>query len=192
MTEIQKKIALVAGAVALLGGTFLAGRYTVPIKVVERIVEKQVIVEKVSETKLMELVEQNREFRNQLTEIKKSIHRETRTIKHPNGLVETTKVEDINVSKVVKEQEIKYVDRENKVVETKYVDRTVEVEKQVVKTVEAKRPDWRAGVLVGVNLTDMTKPVYGGMLERRIVGPLSVVGTGFSNGTATVGISLEF
>lgn len=192
----KKVAAVAAGSLLLLAGAFSAGRFLTPAKVVERVVTETRTVEKliVDEESIRELKEQNREFREQLSEMKKAIHRETRTTKYADGREETIKVEDINVSKVVTEQTVKYVDREVKTTETRYVDRTVDVHHTIekTKTVEAAKPDWRVGAVVGVNLSDITKPVYGGLVERRIIGPVSVVGMGLSNGTASIGVTMEF
>jgi hypothetical protein len=61
-------------------------------------------------------------------------------------------------------------------------------------TQERERPNWKVSALVGFDLATRS-PVYGGKIERRILGPLSlgVWGT-TSGGLPTVGISatLEF
>lgn len=190
-------------ALLALAAAFSAGRFLSPEKVVEKVVEVERVVEVVKESELEavveELVEEVRTLKSQLTDVKKSIHRETRTVQHPSGMVETVKVEDINVSKVVKEQEIKYVDREVKTVEIRYVDRVVE--KEVEKVVEKKklvtsRPDWRVSPMVGFNSTGegwvKGNLTYGGMVERRIIGGVSVGAWGLTSGQVGIGLSLEF
>ena len=192
---MRKEVLYGLGALLAVVAAFSAGRFFSPEKVVEKVVEVERVVEVIDERKLQILTEEVRNLKTQLTDVKKSIHRETRIVEHPSGLVETVKVEDINVSKVVKEQEIQYVDRETKIVEVRYVDRVEEkvVEKEKVVTL---RPDWRVTPMVGLNTTGAGwlpgKVTYGAMLERRIHGGVSVGAWGLSSGQVGVGLSLEF
>lgn len=209
--EVKKYVMWGGSLLGALVVAFSVGRYTAKpeqvvtttyIKGEER--EKVVVVEKIDETKLRELVVQVASLTTQLKDVKKSIHREERTVTHPSGIVETTKVEDINVSKVVKEQAIQYVDRVEKVVETKYVDRVVEVEKEKIVTkeqrVEVGHPQWRVSPLIGVNVRDLrvvqglsTGPlVYGAEVERRILGPFSAGAWLLSSGQGGIKASIEF
>lgn len=200
---MKKRVLYSVGVLLALAAAFGVGRFLSPEKVVEKVVEVERAVEVVRESELEavveELAEEIRTLKSQLTDVKKSIHRETRTVQHPSGMVETVKVEDINVSKVVKEQEIKYVDREVKTVEVHYVDRVVE--KEVEKLVEKERlvtsrPDWRVSPMVGVSSTSdgwvKGNVTYGGMVERRIIGGVSIGVWGLTSGQAGVGVSFEF
>lgn len=147
------------------------------LKVVE--VEKQVIV----------VQEQVKIERIYLKDEKQRIRREEHTFVHPNGLVETKKTEDINIDSVVREQDVKFVDREVKTEVVKYVDR--EVEKLVVT--EKSLPDWRVTPMVGVNISNgFGQLVYGGEVQRRILGPVSVGAWGLSSGLVGVSASWEF
>jgi hypothetical protein len=181
MTVKQIGIAALA-ALALFGGGYGLARYLTPNKVVTIDTTKEMEeLKKLSQT-LTEVVEQNKDFRTQISELKKSIHRETHTLQRPDGNVETTKVEDINVSQVVKEQEVKFVDREVKTTEIHYVDRVETKEVVKEKIVEGRKPDWALTALVGTSAPtklDLTPPylnplVVGGVAERRILGPVFV------------------
>lgn len=194
-------------ALVLFWAAFLFGRYTVPTRVEivekEKIVEK--VVEKIDEKKLSELVEQNKQFREQLTELKKSIHRVRWEKTNADGSKEKTETLDINVSKVVKEQEIKFVDREVKVTETKIVDRVVDriVEVEKLKVVTAEKAQWHAAALLGIGPTisvGATAPyidplLVGARVERRIAGPFFVGGwvtTPIQRVAPTGGLSVGF
>lgn len=72
--------------------------------------------------------------------------------------------------------------------------REVEVERQIRVEV---RHDWRVSALAGADLrtVSMTAPpawVLGGLVERRIVGPISLGAWGLSSGAAGLSLSLEF
>lgn len=191
---LQNRIVqLVLVGVSLLVVGFFAGKYSTPEKVVEKVriekveVEKQVVVaqEKVRIEKVY------------IKDYTKHVHREETEVMHPDGLVEKKKTEDENVEKVVKENAIQYIDREV----VKYVDRKVVDEEEVEKRVENKRASWRVNALVGTEVTHLhleaTAPyvspiVFGGQVERRVIGPIWVNGYGLSNGTVGLGLGMEW
>lgn len=185
--ENRKRI--LVGVVLLVthASIYSLGRIMVPerIKVEEKLkvveVEKQVVV--VQEQVKIEKV--------YLKDEKQRIRREEHTLAHPNGLVETKKTEDINIDSVVREQDVKFVDREVKTEVVKYVDR--EVEKLVTK--EKPLPDWRLTPMIGFNVSNgfsTNQFVYGGEIQRRVLGPVSIGAWGLSSGTVGVSASLEF
>lgn len=185
--ENRKRILVGAALIITHVGFYSLGRVMTPekikleekVKVVE--VEKQVVV--VEERVKIEKI--------YLKDEKQRIRKEEYTVAHPNGLVETKKTEDINIDSVVREQDVKFVDREVKTEVVKYVDR--EVEKVVTK--ERPLPDWRLTPMVGVNVKNGLKAsefVYGGEVQRRIAGPVSVGAWGLSSGTFGISASLEF
>jgi hypothetical protein len=213
MGSTVKRYLIYAGLlVAALVTSYAFGRYAVPEKLVEveKVkfveVEKERVIERIDSAKLQELIEQNRRFWEQLTELKKSIRREEYRVEHPSGMVETRKTEDINIEKVVRESEIKYVDREVRVVEVRVEEKLVEVEKVVEKEVFreklvlAGKPQWKITPMVGVNIRDIqiaqgltTGPLtYGGMVERRIIGPVFAGVWGLSSGQAGIAVTVEF
>lgn len=59
-----------------------------------------------------------------------------------------------------------------------------------------KKPNWRIGAIAGLDIHTSSfsavKPVYGALVERRILGPISVGGMGMSNGTFGIVLSVEF
>lgn len=114
-------------------------------------------------------------------EIKKEIEiQEKEVVKHDTVIVEKeTKLPD---GTVVKEKRT-----EDKTVESRKSDSK---EKESTLIVSAK-PQWRAGALAGYDLNQF-KPVYGGEVERRILGPI-FVGV-WANTQSTVGakLSIEF
>lgn len=172
---------------------FAFGRYLVPPNVVFK--DQLKIVE--VEHQVVAVQEKVRVEKVYIQEESKRIHREEHTVAHPNGMVETRKTEDINVEKVVKENGIQYVDREI----IKEVEKRVDVEKLVEKKVEVQvRPDWRVTPLVGLDVPRaISNPVaaqsaivFGGQVERRILGPISAGAWGLSNGNVGVAVSVEF
>jgi hypothetical protein len=201
---LRKYLILVGAAVVLLATAFAVGRYTVPTKIEtkEVQVEKQVVVTKIDDTKLEQLIEQNRSFQSQLSELKKSIHREKWAVTHVDGSKEEKSTEDINISRTVQTTQIQYVDRVETKTETKYVDRVVEKEKVVEKTkvVTAEKPQWDVKLLVGADLKNLavaqgltTGPfTFGAEVDRRILGPIKVGVFGLSNGTVGAGVGVEF
>lgn len=207
MNPTLKKYLILGGIyVATIVVAFAFGRYnTEPSKVETKVVEveKQVVVEKIDEKKLNELIEQNKQFRTQLSELKKSIHREKWEAVHVDGSKELKETEDINVSKVVKEQEIKYVDSVQTVTETKVVTDTKYVDRVLTQTkvVEAAKPDWKLTPMVGVDVTkfSLRNPLgimdtldYGGSVEHRIIGPIFGGLWGLKSGQVGLSVSAEF
>jgi hypothetical protein len=150
-------------------------------------VEKQVVV--VKEQVRVEIVK----VRD--SQVLDKTHTETTETKSPDGTVVTKTIEDKNVDSVVH-------DREN-TTEVKVVEVTKEV--VVVKTETVEKiskpvlPDWRVGVLVGIQPVILPTPgipgyVYGAEIERRIVGPFSLglFGTLDGHQQATVGAKVGF
>jgi hypothetical protein len=175
---------------------YASGRYMVPEKVIER---ETVRVEKVEVEKQVVVVQEKIQIvKIKDTDKQQNIHREERIVEHPDGLKETQKTEDINVTTVIREKDVQYVDRDIvKEKETiKYQDREVIKE----KIVENSKPNWRVGALVGYDVGRFDPSftpglVYGGVAERRIIGPVSVGLWGLSTGkygTYGLTVNLEF
>lgn len=171
----------------LLGGAYLAGRYTTPTKVVEKTVEKIQYKDRiVTKTEIQKVYVQVQD---------KDRHKETTTVKTPDGTTTTRVVEDekTKVTTKDKEQEIKYVDR----IQT--VDRIVEKEKIVTMA----KPNWRMGILAGVDvmtaLGRTTQPIpqlgpvtLGLQAERRIVGPFFLGVWGLTSGQVGLNAAIEW
>lgn len=194
-TKVKKWAIVTVALVCTHALAYASGRFMVPEKV--QIVEK-VRVEKVEVEKQVVVVQEKIQVvRIKDVDKQQSIHREERVVEHPSGLKETTKSEDINATTVVREKDVQYVDRDIvKEKETiKYQDREVIKE----KIVERSRPDWRVGALVGYNVEQYSSGVqalvYGGIAERRIIGPVSVGLWGVSAGkygTYGLMVNMEF
>jgi predicted Zn-dependent protease len=54
------------------------------------------------------------------------------------------------------------------------------------------KPLWKVSGLGGLNVHSLSTPIYGGEVEHRLVGPISVGVWGLSNSTGGVSLSLEF
>ena len=54
------------------------------------------------------------------------------------------------------------------------------------------KPQWKVAAMTGLNIHSLSVPVYGGQVERRIIGPISAGIWGLNNGTGGVQLSLEF
>lgn len=110
-----------------------------------------------------------------------------------------------NKDKVVIITETTYPDG-RKVKETKIVDKGTELSKSAStsktqtetqlestkeqeKTVTYSQPNWRLSALAAL---DGAKMQYGGILERRIIGPVYVGGFGYQSGLFGVSVGLSF
>lgn len=181
----SKKLALLGLLILLVGANigFYLGRFTAPTNIVEKVNVVKVEVEK-ERIEWRERVVVEKVY---LKDEKQKIHREEKEVIHPNGLVEKTKTEDINTEIVVKQDQIKYVDREVlKVVENYRVE-----EKQVEKQVRIDPPSWNAAIMVGASIHHDFMPtpyVVGVHVQKRILGPVMVGGFLLTNKTG--GLSL--
>lgn len=188
-----KQLALAIGSVVLIfSGGYATGRYIAPDKVV--------VTEKVQKVEVEKTVFQDRVKTEvkivRVQDEKVHLHREETALKWANGTEQKKVVTDQNVEKTVREQDIKYVDRQ--VVVTQ--DRVIQVSVDKEKLVERKRPDWRVGVLAGytvdasgVNLGQQLQHVALGLgVERRIVGPISLGLWGLTSGQGGLSLNMEF
>lgn len=128
-------------------------------------------------------------------EVKLQQHVVETKVTKPDGTKVETKVTDTKIDSHDKEVQVveKVVEVEKKV----YVDR--EVEKKVV--VDAPRKDWIVGPMVGIDVRNLglrdgalqTGPLaFGGMVQRRIVGPVFGGVYALHNGTAGLTVQFEF
>ena len=74
-------------------------------------------------------------------------------------------------------------------VETREVE--VEVSRDLIHEIRTPLPDWRVGVMIGVDLSS-PGPAYGLQVERRILGPIHVGAWGMSTGAVGIGVSVTF
>lgn len=178
MTARRWFIAAAVGVLAL-AASFGAGRYSAPEHVREKVVtvERQVRAETKAET--------HQAATSQATAATERVVWRTRTIVRPDGTRETTREGERGASSTT--------DTRTAVNDTK-VETRIEYRDRVElreKTVDRARPDWRAGALVGVRGLSL-RPQFGALVERRILGPVSVgvYGTGSSAGLGSVGAVL--
>ncbi len=96
--------------------------------------------------------------------VKEHVHTVTVTVTKPDGTKTTTTTQDDDKS-------------------TKDKSSTVTTQ---------DKPSWKVAGLAGLSLNSLTTPVYGGQIERRIIGPVSVGVWGLTNSTGGVLLSIEF
>lgn len=99
-----------------------------------------------------------------------TVHQE---VDRPDG---TKVIRDVTVDKSVFKEEQK-------------TDETLS--RSETKTVEQGGAQWNLRAMAALSLR-AAPPVYGGGIERRILGPIYLGAFGFSNGTAGVSIALSF
>jgi type II secretory pathway pseudopilin PulG len=105
-----------------------------------------------------------------VTQIQEHVHTVTHTVVQPNGIKDITTVTDNNST-------------ENKDSDTKSSSSTITT---------YSKPQWRAQGLAGLNLSNVSTPIYGLGVERRILGPIFVGAYGKTNSEAGLSLSLEF
>lgn len=176
-----KPVAAIVVILLLMLGSYGAGRYVQPAKVVE----KEKIVTKVDVQVKEKVVYQDKivEKKVYVKVADTAKHRETTTVKAPDGTVTTKVVEDSKTDTTTKatddksEEKVVYKDR---VVE-KVVTQVVEKEKLVLRAA----PQWRIGVMAGVDvytalgqhaqpIPQLGPVVLGVNAQRRIAGPFSM------------------
>lgn len=101
------------------------------------------------------------------------------------------------VEKELKKEETVIVREETRPDGTKIKETTNTTKKETakrtetIKIVESKKPDWKVAGLVGYNFNKV-KPVYGAVVERRILGNIFVGAWGTTDQQAGLSVSLEF
>lgn len=173
-----KAAAIAAGILAVGYGT---GRLTTPAKLVER--DRVVSVDRDVETSAHAYVGRT----EKTVEAKTNWRTVTRW--EPGGAVtqttEAASAKDERASAFVAESDVKV----KEVVKYRDVEHT--------KTIEGKRPDWVLSAQVGSRL-DGWRPVYGGAVDRRILGSVyagawvQASGPSLSDAAAGVGIKILF
>lgn len=198
---VKKRLAIAGTVLLVLAGTFAAGRYTAP----ERVVEKSVEVVRVEE-KLVEKVVARELTREEMDRLRDEIRNESRRreiveVVQPDGTRTRTEVETVDTRSEVREAETRVVE--------KIVEKVVEVEKLVAvekivekeKIVESPRRNWLISASALVDVTqvqalpgaELQFPVeLGGQVQRRIVGPLWVGVQGTHRGSVGLTLGLEF
>ena len=159
-----KYVFIAIGVVAALGGAFLLGRGTAPIKTVE--VTKTVEVEK----KVVEVQTQVVEKKIYVKAEAKDIHEVTTEIKKPDGTV-ITKTEVDDKTKTTEDDQSSTQEASSQLTEDDKEKST-----ETTKIVDNRKPDWHLALRGGAGLQLNAAPRYpifdvGLSAERRIVGP---------------------
>lgn len=185
MKAYHLQIAVIIGSALFLGA--VAGRYASPAKVVvqEKVktveVEKQVVV--VQEHVKVERVEVATESRH--------VRRQETTTRAPDGTTTTVKTEEEATDKSTTAVVVAEAKKDTFAETSKR-----EATESKSKTVTESRPQWKASALAGVDLATALhgelRPIYGGALERRVLGPFSAGVWALSNGTAGLSMSIQF
>jgi hypothetical protein len=197
--EVKSVLKTSLPTLVLAAGAFIAGRYSVPVRVEEKVRVEKVEVEK----QVVAFQEKVRVEKVYMADTKQAIHREEHETIHPGGLTERVKTEDINTEKVVKENAIQYVDREV----LKLVEHTTVQERVVEKVVDRRLAQWKVSILAGANFGNLNAAalatpfpksllgnpwVIGAHVERRIAGPFFLGLWGTTNKDAGVSAGFEW
>lgn len=167
---------MVAGVLAALAGAFVAGRYTAPVQVqtrdIERVVYRDRVVEKIVATKAEAKTETKVVFRDRV-------------------ITKEGEIREHEVERTASRDELAV-----KVADSKTEERQVEKVIEHTSTVTL-RPDWRVAVLAGASLKPPALPLAGPLVvglevDRRLVGGLSAGVWASSSGAAGAAVSFEF
>lgn len=101
--------------------------------------------------------------------IKKDIEIVVREVEHPDGTKERTTT------------------TKDKSVETSKKD----TKKEMIVT-ENNKSQWKAHALIGADIKDVSRLLYGAQIERRVLGNLSIGAWGLTNQTVGVSVGFEF
>jgi hypothetical protein len=153
---------------------FLTGRFVAPTRVQTRDVERVVYRDRTVSVAVAAKTETRAETR----------HTVRTRVTRPDGTREerTETTRGVDVERTEKTASAQTVERERLV----YRDRSV--------TVERSRPDWRVGALVGVDPFHQLSGslLYGGHVERRVLGPVWLGAWGLSSRAVGLSLSFEF
>jgi hypothetical protein len=176
---------LAVATVALLIGAALppwhrSAKVVVQEKVRTVEVEKQVVV--VQERVKVERVEVATEARR--------VRRQETTTRAPDGTTTTVKTEEEATDKSTTAVVVAEAKKDTFAETSKR-----EATESKSRTVTESRTQWKASALAGVDLATALRgelrPVYGGALERRVLGPFSAGAWALSNGTAGLSMSIR-
>lgn len=176
----MKRRALAAAVVSLLLLVLgaIVGRATAPAKIVE--VKREASGEISAQAKKTE----DASARTLALDTRHVASLHKRSVRRPDGTV----VRDVAVVMEAETHGTKQEAQEHREAEIRYVDRWHT--KEEIKIVEAARPQWRAGVFGGATLG--LRPTYGGILERRVAGPIIAGAWATSEPAAGLMIGIEW
>jgi hypothetical protein len=169
---------LIAGACVLVAivGAFSAGRFSAPLKVETREVEKVVFKDRIVE---------------KVVTVEVKAKAETKTVYVDRVITKEGTVTERIVERTVTKEDTKKTGNTDTDTTT---DRTTERTTEKVVTL---RPNWRVGALVGASLKDPLLPIAGPLVlglevDYRLIGGLSVGLWANTYGAAGVALAFEF
>lgn len=181
---------LAAGVgVALLAGAFAIGRATAPVKVVERTREVE------AKTTTARADVHQLDTRTQKADEKKDVRTVVVTRWLPGGAVERTEKAEDKTATTTQAQQATDLRAARVETRVEYRDR------EVVKTVEAARPQWSLAALAGIDVAGALADrggllpghaVLGAVLDRRLVGPVFLGAWGTTAGAGGISVRFEF
>lgn len=163
---MKPAILAAAGIAAMLIG-YAGGRATAPTKVVEKIKTVEKTIEVAAKTK------DETSVTTREADVRTVTRWKIRRVERPDGTVESTATSDLRTDSKTRGRD----EETKRETEIRYVDRVVTQE--TVKVVEADRPMWAVEARIGSTYGRLTQEppgygsfVYGGAVERRIIGPV--------------------
>jgi hypothetical protein len=183
MTNIKKYFIYALIVIVLLAVGYAFGRFTTPNKVVTQTVTKiqtQTVVQFKDRivTKVVYVkAKQTALAKDIVTTTTKKKNGEVTTVTHEHEQYDTS-------TQIAKNTDITKTD-------VNKVNTTTDTQTISTKVIENSKPDWQLHVLGGIDLTHSFNPIFGGEVDRRILGPIFVGAWGLSNGSAGLSLSLE-
>lgn len=172
---MKRRLTMVGAALALLAGTFAAGRYSRPARVEERIVTQEVVRWR------ERVVVQEREVK--VRDERRSGRRTTRVLRLPDGTVSRETVDE----RVSTTSSVSKTNSDSTSTSAAAADRSSES----VRVVTTPVPRWGVGMLAGVDLR-LRRPWAGAYVTREFLGPLTIGVFGANNGTAGLILGARF
>ncbi len=167
--------AAVAG-VALAGGGYALGRFSAPAKTTETVTVREDLQSKAT----------IRQLTAELETAKKNTHSTIVTRWLKDGTSERHETVDTQTSSTRDARHDVVASTDTRTVKATTASKTTTL-----------RPDWRLGVMAGGSLTAPALPLAGPLavgvlVERRIIGPVSLGVWGLSSGQAGAAVTVEF
>lgn len=159
MPPLRRKHVVQSAVLVAVGfGCFALGRWAAPDRVVEDVKEKTATVDRSTE-------KASTASSKQVDSLSRLVVEKTK-LTSPDGTVLEKEVTRTEAATSTKEAEVKVVE--------KVVEKIVHVERVVHREVTRDRPDWRLGVLATARPLQPWAPEFGVLVERRILGPISL------------------
>lgn len=176
----RRWLAAAAFALASLVGSFAAGRFTAPTRVEERehvVYRDRVKIERVTEQAQAKATEQQQAVR--------VVTRWIRTTA-PDGSTREEQTTDSSAATAAKTSEASSSSDKLASEKETFVD------KQRERIVETRRQDWSASLLVGWDRLQARPNVFGGMVSRRIIGPVELGAWATTERTAGIAATVRW